>query len=187
VSPQAAESDSPREKSKNNRMAMMDRMYCLILSIMAILLKNSYRELVDDNAIFNLIQIKFGSTVPGIDCDRLQRADYDSSTLWPLGPALFANYPRPSHHPLRLGAETQSLYTAFDCVNIATGEYFETHDDVVIPGPFPLHFTHCLECGPGINKTSWKGVNQFLQFPIHACTTAAGLLAVNQRGRRPGV
>jgi hypothetical protein len=78
---------------------MMDRMYCLILSIMAILLKNSYRELADDNAIFNLIQIKFGSTVPGIDCDRLQRAYYDSSTLWPLGPALFANYPRPRHYP----------------------------------------------------------------------------------------
>jgi hypothetical protein len=48
-------------------MAMMDRMKQYIPSIMAILL-NFHRELADDNVIFNLIQIKFGSTVPGINC-----------------------------------------------------------------------------------------------------------------------
>lgn len=94
---------------------------------------------------------------------------------------VICNTPNATAIPLRLGSETQSLYTAFDCVNIATGDYFETHDDVFVRGPYPLRFTHCLECGVGITQSSWKGVNQFLQIPMHACTTPAGFLAVNQR------
>lgn len=82
---------------------------------------------------------------------------------------------------LRLGAESQSLCTAFDCVNICNGEYFETHQEVAIDGPVPLAFTRCYESGQGVNRQLWKGNNQSLAAPLNLYIDGTGLLGVTER------
>ncbi len=65
---------------------------------------------------------------------------------------------------MRLGAESMPLATAFDCVNVITGDFFLTDTSVALGGPTPLHYSRFYDSG--LYYPSRRGYGNGINFPL---------------------
>lgn len=57
---------------------------------------------------------------------------------------------------MRIGAEYQPLGSAYDCVNLITGDFFLTDSSLVIDGPAPLSCTRIYDSGLDYHNHHWR-------------------------------
>jgi len=65
---------------------------------------------------------------------------------------------------MRLGAESMPLASAFDCVNLITGDFFLTDTSVTLEGPCPLHYSRFYDSG--LYYSNHRGFGNGIHLPL---------------------